>query len=286
MMSNVWQLYKNLKILGFRQGDGMTPPFFHNSIYEMQDHQRFRPDSPSPRSPRFGSLRRRKRVERMEYFEDTSEGSDGRTSSDEYESSNSSGKKIDDNNNNNGSNTNQKHRKNSHFGFSNVKKKITSTFQRRHSVAMHPPSTTSSTTGSNNKPMPIRRSSAANHSPRLLRQQALDDSHPIMSTKRKTSLRRHVTMAAVRLHEQNQVSSSNPMLDRILQKSQFQLESSSSTPDIQAHSRTPKLKTFKIHILGSKSVGKTGKSVFLFTYNCFYNNEESFAERFFSFFII
>jgi len=246
----------------------MTPQFFHNSIYEMTDHQRFRPDSPSPRSPRFGSLRRRKRIERMEYFEDTSEGSDGRTSSDEYESSNSSGKKIDNNNNNNSAN--QKHRKNSHFGFSNVKKKITSTFQRRHSVAMHPPATTSSVTGSN-KPIPIRRSSAANHSPRLLRQQALDDSHSMIATKRKTSLRRHVTMAAVRLHEQNQVSGSNPMLDRILQKSQFQLESSSSTPDIQAHARTTKLKTFKIHILGSKSVGKTGKLnyvIFTLLYKC------------------
>ena len=67
-------------------------------------------------------------------------------------------------------------------------------------------------------------------------------------------------MAAVRLHEQNQVTGSNPLLNRILQKSQFQLESSSSTPDIKSHlERSDQLKKFKVHILGSQSVGKTGK---------------------------
>uniref|UniRef100_A0A7M6DRV7 Uncharacterized protein n=1 Tax=Clytia hemisphaerica TaxID=252671 RepID=A0A7M6DRV7_9CNID len=147
---------------------------------------------------------------------------------------------------------------NSHFAFSNVKKKITSTFQRRHSVSMHPPSATVQ-----GKQLPIRRSSTTgNQSPRLLRQSSFDESHTAVH-KRKTSLRRQVTMAAVRLHEQSQVSGSNPMLDRILQKSQFQLESSSSTPDIKSHLSLKKthLKTFKIHILGSKSVGKTALTV-------------------------
>ncbi|XP_066916587.1 uncharacterized protein [Clytia hemisphaerica] len=235
------------------QGEGMTGPYFQHNIYNMSSEPHFRSESPIPRSPRFGSLRRRKRIDR-EYFDDTSEGSDGRTSSDEYESSsNQTSKKMDDNNN-----TNQKNRKNSHFAFSNVKKKITSTFQRRHSVSMHPPSATVQ-----GKQLPIRRSSTTgNQSPRLLRQSSFDESHTAVH-KRKTSLRRQVTMAAVRLHEQSQVSGSNPMLDRILQKSQFQLESSSSTPDIKSHLSLKKthLKTFKIHILGSKSVGKTALTV-------------------------
>lgn len=228
----------------------MNPPYFQphqhhqqQSIYEINEEPYHRAESPAP-SPRFGSLRRRRRIVNREYSGDTSEGSDGRTSSDEYDST----KKLDENNNNNQKNN----RKNSHFAFSNVKKKITSTFQRRHSVAMHPPSPSLS-----KKQIPLRRSSTANHSPRLLRQTSIDD--PVVQ-KRKTSLRRHVTMAAVRLHEQNQVSGSNPLLNRILQKSQFQLESSSSTPDIKSHlKRSDQLKKFKVHILGSQSVGKTGK---------------------------
>ena len=225
----------------------MSPPFFQQqqqqqSIYDINEHA-YRPESPSP-SPRLGSLRRRRIVSR-EYSGDTSEGSDGRTSSDEYDST----KKLDDNNNSQKTN-----RKNSHFAFSNVKKKITSTFQRRHSVAMHPPSPSLS-----KKQIPLRRSSTANQSPRLLRQTSIDDHHPVVQ-KRKNSLRRQVTMAAVRLHEQNQVSGSNPLLNRILQKSQFQLESSSSTPDIKSHlSRGGMLKNFKVHILGSTTVGKTGE---------------------------
>ena len=205
-----------------------------------------------PRSPRFGSLRRRKRIE---YFEDTSEGSDGRTSSDESESSGT--KKTEEQNHANHvmRNENQKQRKNSHFAFSNVKKKITSTFQRRHSVAMHPPSPPTPT---RNKHFMRRASTVAQ--PRVLnRQQAIDENHVVIPT-RKASLRRHVTMAAVRLHEQSQMGSgSNPALDRLYQKSQFQMETSSSTPDIQSHVKnTIKLKTFNVHILGSKSVGKTG----------------------------
>ena len=245
----------------FRQGDGMNPSYFQQqqqhqqqqqqqqqNIYEINEESFHRTESPAP-SPRFGSLRRRRRIVSRDYSEDTSEGSDGRTSSDEYDST----KKLDENNNNQKNN-----RKNSHFAFSNVKKKITSTFQRRHSVALHPPSPSLS-----KKQIPLRRSSTANHSPnhspRLLRQPSVDDHHPVVQ-KRKTSLRRHATMAAVRLHEQNQVTGSNPLLNRILQKSQFQLELSSSTPDIKSHlERSDQLKKFKVHILGSQSVGKTGK---------------------------
>ena len=223
----------------------MAPPCFQQNIYDISEQTEYRrPESPAP-SPRFGSLRRRRRIDR-DYSEDTSEGS-----SDEYDTVSS--KKHEDPNNNN----NQKNRKNSHFAFSNVKKKITSTFQRRHSVAMHPPSPSLS---KKQQTIPLRRSSTANHSPRLLRQAPVDE-HNTVVQKRKTSLRRHVTMAAVRLHEQNQVSGSNPLLNRILQKSQFQLESSSSTPDIKSHMarEDSSMRSFKVHILGSKSVGKTGK---------------------------
>lgn len=238
-----------------KQGDGITSPvIFQNNFQEMSEQ--------TVRSQRFGSLRRRKRVE---YFEDTSEGSDGRTSSDEYETTTSNTKNIndgDDNNNNENiyrNNNQQKNRKNSHFAFSNVKKKITSTFQRRHSVTMHPPSPPTQT---KNKPFPMRRSSTATSS-YFSRKHSIDESHAAAAGPRKTSLRRHVTMAAVRLHEQSKMGSgSNPALDRLYQKSQFQLESSSSTPDIQTHIRNKnKLKTFNIHILGSKTVGKTALTV-------------------------
>lgn len=250
----------------------MSSTFFHHHHHHQQLQQQQnvygiserRFSAGSPRSPRIGSLRRRKRVE---YFEDTSEGSDGRTSSDEYEAPsplqlvNKPPIAPDNNNNSNNPLHNDNHnksRKNSTF--SSVKKKITSTFQRRHSVAMHTPSQNT------NKPPPLRRSSTVDHSvQRTQRQASFDDANPAMNQqKRKISLRRTATMAAYRLNEQKQQieTGSNPMLNRILhQKSQFQLESSSSTPNICRQQSNPS-KTFTIHLLGATSVGKTGKKHF------------------------
>lgn len=247
----------------------MTSAFFHHQHLYDNTERRYSTGS-SQRNPRLANMRRRKR---LEYFEDTSEGSDARTSSDECETPTRTTPKtsptislqpkhIADNNNNNNNSHEQHHnnkssRKNSTF--SSVKKKITSTFQRRHSVALHAPSQNI------HKAPPLRRSSTADHSaqrpPPIQRQASFDDPQSMAQNKRKASLRRTAAIAASRLlsEQQNQMTASNPMLDRILhQKTQFQLEACSSTPNISSANSMPS-KTFNIHLLGCTSVGKTGQ---------------------------
>lgn len=148
----------------------------------------------------------------------------------------------------------RKPRRNSIIRFSDVKRKLSTTFHRRNSTVTSPTSS--------RKTMPPRRASTANM-PMLQRQASVDE-----IAQSPKGLKRSVTIAdnlPSSRSFQGHIQVQHPLLDRlrnnIMHMDPF---ATSSTPNIQSRSRansTQSIKKFTVFLLGCQSVGKTALTV-------------------------